>query len=101
MIPEHLLGRYECTIGNHNKFYTILYDEETGTYTHIFGAIGCDIPNERRGNSEGKARAKISNMSNKGYVRVGGQTIIKKDKVSLKKSNKQVTHELGKRKLEL
>ena len=103
MIPEHYLGRWECVNERNNKFYTILYDEETGTYTHIFGAIGCAIPNERRGNKESAAWKKIKAFDSKGYVHVGGQTKVVSDKVTLKKTagKDAKLEKLGKRKLDL
>jgi hypothetical protein len=111
MISEDLLGRWEC-IGNyggkdHYKFYTILYDEKTNTYTCMYGKID-GAPTQIKtsaGCSEAHARKKIQGMRGKHYEHVGGPTRVEQpeqeDLVVIKKASNENKFGLGKRKIRL
>jgi len=73
MIPEEKLGRYEFKGGRSNKYWSIVLDRDTQTYTASWGPIG----KRELGNKQYTAKeavTKIREKENKGYVLKEGHT---------------------------
>ena len=68
---DKYLGRYECTVNGHNKFWECLYDSGEGYNSVLiirWGKIGAKKPQCSRTSSFHELHNKIQNKINKGYV---------------------------------
>ena len=64
-----LLGRYEYSDGDRSdKFWTIRFEEKSGTYFCQWGRNGCDPQGTKHGLTGKEALRKISEKISKGYV---------------------------------
>ena len=69
---DNILGRYECTLSNHNKFWHVYRDLDGVTYVTEWGKIDNPAQGRKAGLSEGEVERKVREKLGKGYVFTGG-----------------------------
>ena len=72
MAIDNILGRYECTLSNHNKFWHVYRDLDGTTYVTEWGKIDSQPQGRKAGLSAGEVERKVREKIGKGYIFVGG-----------------------------
>jgi len=109
MAIDNILGRYECTLANHNKFWHVYRDLDGKTYVTEWGKIDSQAQGRKAGLSAGEVERKVREKISKGYTFVGGfkgtvhgqrAALHDEDSLRVKSTKKEHIH-IGRRKLDL
>jgi predicted DNA-binding WGR domain protein len=110
MAIDNILGRYECTLANHNKFWHVYRDLDGTTYVTEWGKIGAQAQGRKAGLDEVEVERKVREKIGKGYVFKGGfkgtvhgqrAAIVDEDSKTVRSTKKEHIHVGGRRKLDL